>query len=113
MLKEEYNKYLGSFNGYVQSIRSDSPEGVSLTMVDLDGIKLRVGQIITDLDSEYNLLILQRPEGMTDKMADAFAKGRLEEKHGISKGHFEKLYKDLHSLVQTLKKRLAVLERDF
>jgi Leucine-rich repeat (LRR) protein len=111
---QEYKKYIDKFNNYVQSVRSDSPELVSLAMVDLQGIKFRLGQILAELESEFNINFANaKTADITDKLAEAKAKMEIELKHGISKNHIERAYKDLDGLVQTLKKRLAVLSLDY
>jgi hypothetical protein len=114
MLKQEYEGYIKVFNNNVTNVRSDSPEMVSLSLVDLSGVKFRVGQIIADIDLEYSQYFSNaKDKDKTDKDAQGIAAMQLYDCHGVSKAHFERMYKDLETLIQSLKKRIAVLASDY
>jgi hypothetical protein len=111
MLKDEYETYMKTFEEQVKNVCSDSPQAVSAALISLSGIKFRIGQILANLEVEYaNNFSIEKVGEVTDKLAKSKAEMLILEKHGISKAHFEKMYKDIETLVQSIKRRLAVLE---
>jgi serine kinase of HPr protein (carbohydrate metabolism regulator) len=113
MLKDEYDNYMRTFEENVKSVCSDAPRSVSAALIVLSGIKFRVGQILADLEVEYaNNFSKEKAGEVTDKLAKSRAEILILENHGISKAHFEKMHKDIETLVQSMKKRLTVLESE-
>lgn len=82
-------------------------------LVEIDGMKFRIGQIIADLEIDYNQLFSEvKKEGVTDKHAKAEVDRMITTKYGKSSKHFERLHEDMDSLVKSLKYRINVLSRE-
>ena len=108
--RQEYDKYLKSFDDLKKNMTSDSGDLISKSVVNLAGMNFRIGQIIADLLLEYAEVFGEgKKHDFTDKAAKESACLSINNSHKISLRHFESMRKDFDEMIKCLKKRLAII----